>query len=342
MRAPYDPSHDGVIHSNGNIVGGALEGVGKGISEKARRDWESSERTAHEKWASGESSLDRQWKTWNEQGNRDWQSAEYEKSREFQERLQGNMFQQQKDLARLNAELRGYSTPGATYGLNQAGNQSGGAQVPPRSQNFTPGTFDAGRSGLGYGQPRAQPRIRMQSGQTTEFGTDSGTSANITDINSPIQPQEFRSTGAARLPATTDADRWLNNQVIASAKGSEPYSVGVRSSGINSTGLSQQDSLSGVPGVKSDANAWLDRNLGKARADAWLDRNVSQGLSAPSAKPASHRVITSGQGVTRGVAPTGESNSGPGLLASAVYEEGKKSQEAQSSAVSALSAAAFA
>ncbi|UCR92504.1 MAG: hypothetical protein [Apis picorna-like virus 5] len=156
-----------------------------------------------------------------------WQSGENSLNRDLQEKMQGNMFQQQEKMAKLNAELRGFMTPGASYNLNSAGSNtpgpSAGTQTPSAgrsdigvgtSKDFTSGTFNAGNAGLGYGTPRAQPRIKTSTGGVTSFGSTPGTSANLTNINSTIQPFEHRATGAARTVADSSANQWLNRNLV--------------------------------------------------------------------------------------------------------------------------------
>lgn len=157
------------------------------------------------------------------------------------------MFQHQKDLARLNAELRGYATPGAAYGLNAAGrppsNNTGsdGSSVGPNNPVLTAGTLNPGNSGLGYGEPRAQAKIKQNSGASTNFGTTPGTSANLSNLNADIQPFEHRSTGAARNIADSDADKWLNQSILKASSRALPVkpashgSTGVASAGGRST-----------------------------------------------------------------------------------------------------------
>lgn len=147
-------------------------------------------------------------------------------NRENQERMQGNMFEhqtkmqgakfkQEKDMAYLNAELRGYTTPGAGYGLNAAGgNVTVNNNFTPGDANFTPGSFNAGTSGLGSTQ-RAQPRMWTSKGSSTQAGTEDGESVNMTGGEStPIQPFEHRTTGAARTgPQMSEADQWLQRNL---------------------------------------------------------------------------------------------------------------------------------
>lgn len=349
-------------------MGGAIEGVGRGINEENKRSWETSEREAHERWSSGEASkgrewdsgesskrrdwesserkagqewksgesdLERQWRSWNEEatrkhqddlekGRQGWQSGENATNREWNERMQGNMFQQQEKMARLNAELRGYSTPGAMYGVNQAG---GGSNIPPPSggtgygrQNpvLTEGTLDAGTSGLGYGEPRAQAKMKTSSGATTEFGTDSGTSANLTDNDLPIQGFEHRDTGPARNVQQSDADAWLNRNVLQDASKAKP-----------------------VPRPTGPA-----RNVAQSDADAWLNRSVVSGArNARPVKPASpNTTAVQAGGNTSAAARAGRSglSSTPqGMLASMAIEEGQKQDEKFGSATSQIVSSFF-
>ncbi|QBL75889.1 ORF2 [Solenopsis invicta virus 7] len=88
--------------------------------------------------------------------------------------MQGNMFEQQKYMARLNAELRGYMTPGAAYGGNAAGlNPPGGNTSSLGTQTntgLTAGRLNAGRAGLGYGEPRAQAKMVTSKGSNIATG----------------------------------------------------------------------------------------------------------------------------------------------------------------------------
>lgn len=83
--------------------------------------------------------------------------------------MQGNMFEQQKRMAYLNAELRGYMTPGAGYAGNAASpyaNQS--SSFTQTNTGLTRGRTDAGRAGLGYGEPRAQMKFSTSKGTSID------------------------------------------------------------------------------------------------------------------------------------------------------------------------------
>lgn len=177
------------------------------------------------------------------------------------------MFQQQERMARLNAELRGYTTGGSAYGLNQASGfgQPGSSAPPPSSggvgpndPNFTPGTFNAGTNGLGYGEPRAQAKMKTSTGESTEFGTTPGTTANLSDLNTDIQPFEHRNTGAARNIGDSEADQWLNRNVVNASREVQPVKpasrittgVGMGGSRVaGSAGLAEAGAAAGPAGM---------------------------------------------------------------------------------------------
>lgn len=205
------------------------------------RQHETSEREAGQEWRSGESDLERQWRSWNEEANRNarkdleegrqgWQSGENRLGREHENEMQGNMFKQQEKMARLNAELRGYTTAGAGYGLNAAGGSVTVNNYPPGAGNpaTTSGSNPNGKQGLGYGAPRATAKMSMNSGSNTSYGTGSGSSIRMTGSSTPIQPMEFRSTGSARGGLDSPADQWLNRNLISAKMGRTPMSTGIK------------------------------------------------------------------------------------------------------------------
>lgn len=217
---------------------------------RRREEHETSEREGRQEWQSGESELERQWRSWNEEANReearrrqssdqDFRSRESQLGREHESGMQGNMFkhqdeqqarqfQQQEKMARLNAELRGYGTQGAGYGLNAAG---GSVNVTVNNSSaggpgFSEGTFNAGTSGLGYGPPRAQAKMWTSKGSNTTFGSQPGTSVNMTGVDVPIQPHEIRGTGAARSIPQKASDQWLNRNVLKASR--TPMASGIK------------------------------------------------------------------------------------------------------------------
>uniref|UniRef100_A0AB38ZJV9 ORF2 n=1 Tax=Crocidura shantungensis ribovirus 12 TaxID=3139532 RepID=A0AB38ZJV9_9VIRU len=207
------------------------------MREESNKKWETSERKARQDWQSGESQrqrewqgeqsrmqqhwqtkqndLDRQWKTWNAKEDRSFREGQLHEQFGQQEKMQGNMFQQQEKMLRLDYELRGYTTPGAVYGGNAAGGApstrpSAGTQttssysgsfVRPKSLTYsalTPGVIKSNNEGLGFGTPRSQARIFANSNSSTTVGTQSGTSAEMLNENTPIQPFEHTNSGPAR------------------------------------------------------------------------------------------------------------------------------------------------
>lgn len=157
--------------------------------------------------------------------------------------MQGNMFEHQKNMAYLNAELRGYKTAGSGYGLNAAGgsvtvnnyntssgggssNSSPGASTGSYSAT-TPGPKQQGQ-GLGYGQTPEQARMFKNSGASTSYGSIPGTSQQMTGADTPIQPFEHRGTGAARSVPSSAANNWLNRNVVSAAQGVTPMSQGIK------------------------------------------------------------------------------------------------------------------
>lgn len=116
--------------------------------------------------------------------------------------MQGNMFEQQKYMARLNAELRGYATQGAAYGGNAgaynpaAGNLS--SSSTQTNTGLTKGRLNAGRAGLGYGEPRAQATMATSKGtftnmpSTQETAIDEGSTKTQPFSRSDPNRQGFR------------------------------------------------------------------------------------------------------------------------------------------------------
>lgn len=171
----------------------------EGESEKDRR-WREKESERGREWESGESALEREWKKWNTESGQKWSSGENRLREEHERSQQGNMFRQQEKMARLQAELRGYMTPGAAYGGNAAGaTRPGGNQVNAGTQSpaLTPGTLDAGRAGLGYGTPRAQARMFQNSGTNVESQFVSGNTERLIGSRSSM-PQPIPRGGPGR------------------------------------------------------------------------------------------------------------------------------------------------
>lgn len=112
---------------------------------QAGQEWRTGERQAGQEWQSGENELDREWQRWNAEENRKWQTGRDTKEHDFQMGMQGNMFEQQdKQLASrqkhdvkmklLDATLRGYMTPGASYGANATAGLGSASRVPHPAQ----------------------------------------------------------------------------------------------------------------------------------------------------------------------------------------------------------------
>jgi len=203
----------------------------EGESSK-NREHQTKEREAGQKWKSGESELDRQWNKWNEEAKRDFQKGQQTRQQEHERGLQGNMLensnkqlasrqQHDKDLARLNAELRGFQTQGAAYGGNAAaaptsasgGNSTVNVYTGGNPPGFSPGQMQNGREGLGYGNSKAYAQSWTSKGQTTGDNLADPTPYEPTDPGSGVQPHEFRDTGAARRTNDHAGDQWLNRNL---------------------------------------------------------------------------------------------------------------------------------
>lgn len=224
--------------------------------------------------------MERIWRTWNETENRKskegiesgrqkWQSGENSLSREHEKSMQGDMFKQQEKMARLNAELRGYMTPGAGYGGNAAGGSVTVNNYTSGSSATTPGQTKAGTSGLGYGAPRAQARVWKNSASNTTYGKSAGTSNRMTGKRIPIQPYETgRSTGAARNVPQKDSDAWLNRNLVRAntatsltpeATGIKPASHSIQRRSMEKYQTPSPDDLHPIGGTPAGTASKLDQ-----------------------------------------------------------------------------------
>lgn len=168
-------------------MGGIFEGVGRGISQASQNEWNGQMQRGHEAWQGEQNAYQREMVRWLMESQQGWQSGENQQNRIFQQMLQqtlqGNMFEQQKNMKLLDAQLRGYMTPGAVAGLNAASQTSG----PSTSDAATgPGLIplSSNHNGLGYGPERAQARMWTSAGSqaTTSvrnMGVQAGTGQNI-------------------------------------------------------------------------------------------------------------------------------------------------------------------
>lgn len=95
-------------------------------------DWERAEREASERWQSGENAADRSENRWSKQGQwqhesesqdkgQNWKSGENRLDRAAEAAAQERDIEATRDQSLLNMEMRGYMTPAAIRGLNQAG-----------------------------------------------------------------------------------------------------------------------------------------------------------------------------------------------------------------------------
>lgn len=214
-------------------------------------------------------------------------------------------------MAYLNAELRGYTTAGAGYGLNAAGGSvTVNNNFTPGDQNFTPGSFNAGTSGLGA-QKRAQARMWTSKGSSTQAGTADGESVNMTGGQStPIQPFEHRTTGAARQgPQMSEADQWLHRNLGPAGQRAQMTDVD-RAMHDNLRAFSETPSASGI----KPASHFTPKNfkggggLGKAASTgAMLDTGAlemagPEGMAIAMAVEEQESQVKGGHDLGRGLA----------------------------------------
>lgn len=173
-------------------------------------------------------------------GQQDWASGENALNRILQQQLQGNMFAQQRDMKLLDAQLRGYMTPGAVAGLNAASrsnrNQATDTATGP---GLVPSTDN--HNGLGYGPDRALARM----------WTSTSTQANVDKRNAGIQAGTALSTsniGSQAGATAASTQTKFPKQTRAKATNTigpllnSSQTIGVQASGGNSVSTGTQAS----------------------------------------------------------------------------------------------------
>lgn len=163
-----------------------VEGIGSGMREDARNAWQAYQNERNRDWQGDQNDMYRELMRWMQTNQQGWSSGENALNRILQKELQGNMFTQQRDMKLLDAQLRGYMTPGAVAGLNAAGrsttDQATGPGLVPSTDN---------RNGLGYGPSRAEARMWTSTSTQANVdkrnnGTQAGTALNNRSIGTQV------------------------------------------------------------------------------------------------------------------------------------------------------------
>jgi hypothetical protein len=220
------------------------------------QDWRTKEREAGQGWQSHENELDRQWQRWNADENRKWQTGRDEKRFGHESDMQGNMFEHQNrqlqqrqkhdvKMRLLDAQLRGYMTPGAAYGGNAAGGGLGlghPARTPSSAQQAQDDLYTHRSVGLqtdSHSSASQQTQDDLYTHRSVGLQTDPQLSVKQ-DAGTQTFSKSFNSRGDNPPPGTA----WAEKQPGPSLKKMKPSPMAAAAQGaIKPAGHSQPSAV---------------------------------------------------------------------------------------------------